>query len=162
MGMLGTIMNALALQEALERHGSPTRVLSAIPMQAVCEPYIRRKAIRHLEKGRVIILAGGLGSPFFTTDSAAALRACELKCDVLLKGSTIDGIYDCDPRHNKDAKIYKSLTYQMVLEKKLGVMDNTAFALCQREKMPIIVFSLDSLANISKILEGEKLGTLVQ
>lgn len=161
IGMLGTLMNALALQEELERQGSPARVMSSLETNAVCEPFIRRRALRHLEKGRVVILAGGTGSPFFTTDSAAALKACELNCDVILKGSNVDGVYTADPRKDSTAKMYQKLSFQEALEKGLTVMDNTAFALCQREKIPIIVFNLANLKNIEKIILGEQIGTLV-
>ncbi len=162
IGMLGTVMNALALQEEIERVGGITRVMSEVDVQSVCEPFVRRKAIRHLEKGRIVILAGGTGSPFFTTDSAAALKAAELSCNVLLKGSNVDGVYTSDPKKNKDAKLYKKLSYQAALEQGLTVMDNTAFALCQREKIPVIVFNLNSLDNIEKIVYGETIGTLVE
>ncbi len=162
IGMLGTVMNALALQEEIEQEGGITRVMSEVDVQSVCEPFVRRKAIRHLEKGRIVILAGGTGSPFFTTDSAAALKAAELSCNVLLKGSNVDGVYTSDPKKNKDAKLYKKLSYQAALEQGLTVMDNTAFALCQREKIPVIVFNLNSLDNIEKIVYGETIGTLVE
>jgi uridylate kinase len=162
IGMLGTVMNALALQEEIERAGGITRVMSEVMVQSVCEPFVRRKAIRHLEKGRIVILAGGTGSPFFTTDSAAALKAAELSCNILLKGSNVDGVYTSDPKKNKDAKLYKKLSYQEALEQGLTVMDNTAFALCQREKIPVIVFNLNLLDNIEKIVYGENIGTLVE
>lgn len=161
IGMLGTVMNALALQEELERLGSEVRVLSSIPTPAVCEPFIRKRAIRHLEKGRIIILAGGTGSPFFTTDSAAALKACELNCEVFLKGSNVDGVFSADPRKDSQATLHKNLKFQEALEKGLTVMDNTAFALCQREKIPVIVFNLSQLENIERIINGEEIGTLV-
>ena len=162
IGMLGTVMNALALQEEIERAGGTTRVMSEVVVQSVCEPFVRRKAIRHLEKGRIVILGGGTGSPFFTTDSAAALKAAELNCKVVLKGSNVDGIYSADPKKDKDAKLHKKLSYQDALEQGLTVMDNTAFALCQREKIKIIVFNLNSLDNIEKIINGEEIGTLVE
>lgn len=162
IGMLGTVMNALALQTELENHTVNTRVLSALTIQQVCEPFIRRRAIRHLEKGRVVILGGGTGNPFFTTDSAAALKACELNCDILLKGSTVEGVFSADPKKDKNAKLYKKLSYQEALEKGLTVMDNTAFALCQREKVPIIVFSLEDLDNIENNILGKQVGTLVE
>ncbi len=161
MGMLATIINSLALQEGLEKLGLTTRVMSAISMPQVCELYIRRRAIRHMEKGRIVILAGGTGNPYFTTDSAAALRAIELKCDVILKASNIDGVYDKDPKKYPDAKKYDFVDYQTALEKGLKVMDNTAFALCQAREMPIIVFNFNQPENIEKILSGEKIGTLV-
>lgn len=162
IGMLGTVMNALALQEEIERAGGTTRVMSEVVVQSVCESFVRRKAIRHLEKGRIVILAGGTGSPFFTTDSAAALKAAELNCSVVLKGSNVDGVYTSDPKKNKDAKLYAKLSYQEALEQGLTVMDNTAFALCQREKIKVIVFNLNLLENIEKIIYGETIGTLVE
>ncbi len=162
IGMLGTVMNALALQEEIESCGSTVRVMSALTIQSVCEPFVRRKAIRHLEKGRIVILGGGTGSPFFTTDSAAALKAAELKCEVLLKGSSVDGVYNDDPKINSTAKMYKKLSYQQALEEGLTVMDNTAFALCQRAKIPIIVFNLQQFENIEKIVYGEDVGTTVE
>lgn len=161
MGMLGTIINCLALQGEIERLGGETRLLSEITVTTVCEPFIRRRALRHLEKGRIVILGGGTGNPFFTTDSAAALKATELKCDVVLKGSNVDGVYDCDPKKNSLAKKFDTLTYQYALEKGLMVMDATAFALCQHEKIPIIVFDASNLENIEKIIIGEKIGTLI-
>jgi len=162
IGMLGTIMNALALQEEIERVGGTTRVMSEVVVQTVCEPFVRRKAIRHLEKGRIVILAGGTGSPFFTTDSSAALKAAELNCNVVLKGSNVDGVYTSDPKKDKDAKLYKKLGFKEALEKGLTVMDSTAFALCQREKIRIIVFNLKNLDNIEKIIYGEDIGTIVE
>jgi len=161
IGMLGTIMNALALQEALERLGSSVRVMSALEASRVCEPFIRRRAIRHLEKGRIVIVAGGTGSPFFTTDSAAALKACELNCEIILKASNTDGVYDKDPKIHKSAKMYSKVSFQNALRKKLMVMDTTAFALCQQEQIPIIVFNVKQLKNIEKAVYGEKVGTLV-
>ncbi len=162
IGMLATIMNALALQESLERHKLPTRVMSAVAIQSLCEPFIRRKALSHLENGKIVILAAGTGNPFFTTDSAAALKACELKCDILLKGTSVEGIYNKDPKKNKNAVMYKTLSYQEALVKNLTVMDNTAFALSQREKVPIIVFNINHLDNIEKIIRGEHVGTLIK
>ncbi len=161
IGMMGTIINALALQEGIERLGNSTRVMSAILIPSVCELFIRRRALRHIEKGRIIILAGGTGNPYFTTDSAAALRAIELKCDVLLKASNVDGVYDKDPNKFSDAKKLDFINYQEALEKGIKVMDNTAFALCQARKMPIVVFNFSQPENIEKILRGEKIGTLV-
>lgn len=161
MGMLATIINCLALQGEIERLGGETRLMSAINVTSVCEPFIRRRAIRHLDKGRIVILAGGTGNPFFTTDSAAALKATELQCDVVIKGSNVDGVYDCDPRKNNCAKKFETLTYQFALEQGLMVMDATAFALCQHEKIPIIVFDADNLNNLEKIITGEKIGTLI-
>ncbi|NTU73424.1 UMP kinase [Candidatus Roizmanbacteria bacterium] len=161
IGMLGTVMNALALQEELERFGETTRVMSSVNIQSVCEPFVKRKAVRHLEKGRIVILAGGTGNPFFTTDSAAALKAAELNCNILLKASNTDGVYDSDPIKNKNAKLYRELSYQEALEKGLTVMDNTAFALCQNAKIPIVVFNVENLENIEKIIAGEEIGTIV-
>lgn len=161
IGMLGTVMNALALQEELERVGDNTRVLSALRVDSVCEPFIRRRALRHLEKGRTIILAGGTGSPFFTTDTAAALKARELNCEILLKASNVEGIYSSDPNKDKNATLYKKLSFQEALEKGITVMDNTAFALCQRENIPIVVFNVNHPENIEKIILGEEIGTLV-
>lgn len=161
MGMLGTIINCLALQGEIERMGGQTRLLSEITVTTVCEPFIRRRALRHLDKGRIVILGGGTGNPFFTTDSAAALKATELQCDVVLKGSNVDGVYDSDPKKNNGAKKFDTLTYQYALEKGLMVMDATAFALCQHEKIPIIVFDANNLDNLEKIISGEKVGTLI-
>lgn len=161
MGMLGTIINCLALQGEIERMGGQTRLLSEITVTTVCEPFIRRRALRHLDKGRIVILGGGTGNPFFTTDSAAALKATELQCDVVLKGSNVDGVYDSDPKKNNGAKKFETLTYQYALEKGLMVMDATAFALCQHEKIPIIVFNANKLENLEKIISGEKVGTLI-
>lgn len=162
IGMLGTVMNGLALQEELERAGSTTRVMSSISVTAVCEPFIRRKAIRHLQKGRIVILAGGTGNPFFTTDSAAALKAAELNCEILLKGSDVEGVYNLDPKHNPDAIMYKQLSYQEALEKGLTVMDQTAFALCRTEHIPIVVFNAQEPTNIEKILAGDDIGTFIK
>ena len=161
IGMMGTVMNALALQEEVERLGNNTRVMSAIPIPAICELFIRRRALRHLEKGRIVILAGGTGNPHFTTDSAAALRSVELRCDVLLKAaSNVDGVYEKDPKVDPKAKKIDYINYQDALERGIKVMDNTAFALCQAKHMPIVVFNL-SEENIEKILRGERVGTLV-
>jgi len=161
IGMLGTIMNALALQEEIERLGNNTRVMSSIPISPMCELFIRRRAIRHIEKGRIVILAGGTGNPYFTTDSAAALRAIELKCNVILKASNVDGVYDKDPNKFPDAKKIDYIDYQTALEKGIKVMDNTAFALCQGKKMPIVVFNFNQPGNIERIIKGERIGTLV-
>ncbi|OGK13641.1 UMP kinase [Candidatus Roizmanbacteria bacterium RIFCSPHIGHO2_02_FULL_37_15] len=161
IGMLGTVMNALALQEEMERLGNSTRVMSSISIPTVCELFIRRRALRHMEKGRIVILAGGTGNPYFTTDSAAALRAIELKCAVLLKASDIDDIYDKDPKKFPDAKKIGKVDYQTALEKGLKVMDSTAFALCQSRKMPIIIFNFERRENLEKIIEGESIGTLI-
>lgn len=161
MGMLATIINGLGLQEALERLGAPTRMMTAIEMKAVAEPYIRRRAQRHLGKGRIVIFTAGVGSPFFTTDSGAALRAIEIGCDVILKATDVDGVYSADPDKDPKVKLYKHLTYQEAIEKGLEVMDTTAFALCKRQKMPIIVFNIEKLREIDKVLEGDGIGTLV-
>lgn len=161
IGMLGTIMNALALQEGLERFGSVIRTMSSLNVQSVCEPFIRRRAVRHLEKGRIVILAGGTGNPFFTTDSAAALKASELDCEILLKGSNIDGVFSADPKIDKNAKFYREISFQTAIKRGLMVMDNTAFALCQQERIPIVVFNINELDNIEKVLRGEKIGTLI-
>lgn len=161
IGMLGTIMNCMALQEELERLGDETRVMSALHVDAVCEPFYRRRALRHLEKGRTVILAGGSGNPFFTTDTAAALRACELECEILLKGSNVDGVYSGDPKTDPTATKYKKLSFKEALDKGLTVMDNTAFAFCQRENIPIVVFDINQPENIEKIIRGEEIGTLV-
>ncbi len=161
MGMLATIMNSVALQSALEKLNAETRVLSAIDIPQLAEPYIRRRAIRHLEKGRVIICAGGTGNPYFTTDSAAALRALELDCDVLLKATNVDGIYDKDPKKYPSAKRYEKLTYQQALEQHLGVMDQAAFSLCEEQKLPIVVFDFFKNGNLAAAASGKKIGTLV-
>lgn len=160
MGMLATVMNALALQDALEKHDVQTRVQTAIAMQAVAEPYIRRRAIRHLEKGRVVILAAGSGDPYFTTDTTAALRALELSADVLLKATKVDGIYTADPLQDPHARKYDRLDYATALERDLRVMDSTAFALCKDNALPIVVFNLQD-GNIEQIVLGEPLGTVV-
>lgn len=161
MGMLATIMNSVALQSALEAQGAETRVLSAIDIPQMAEPFIRRRALRHLEKGRIVICAGGTGNPYFTTDSAAALRAAELSCDVLLKATNVDGVYDADPRTNPHAKKYDDVRYQEVLEKHLGVMDQAAFSLCQEQKLPIVVFNFLRHGSLLRAAKGEKIGTLV-
>ena len=161
IGMLATIMNALALQEGLERAGVFTRVQSAISMQEVAEPYIRRKAIRHLEKGRVVIFAGGTGNPYFTTDTTAALRACEIDAEAILKATQVDGIYDSDPRTNPDATKFDEISYMEVLSRELHVMDSTATSLCMDNDIPIIVFNLHKPGNIDRVLKGEHVGTTV-
>ncbi|MBI5633689.1 MAG: UMP kinase [Nitrospirae bacterium] len=162
MGMLATVINALALQNALEKYKIPTRVQSAIEMQELCEPYIRRKAIRHLEKGRVVIFAAGTGNPYFTTDTAAALRAMEINADIIMKGTKVDGVYSADPVKNPKAKKFTELTYIDVLKKGLGVMDSTAISLCMDNNLPIVVFSLKGKGNIRKIIEGKRIGTIVR
>ena len=162
MGMLATVINALALQDALEKIGVHTRVQTAIEMQELAEPYIRRKAVRHLEKGRIIIFAGGTGNPYFTTDTAAALRAIEINADVILKATKVDGVYTDDPIKNKKAKRFKELKYIDVVNKNLKVMDRTAVTLCMENNLPIIVFDLFKKGNIQKVILGEDIGTLVQ
>ncbi len=162
MGMLGTVINALALQDALERAGITTRVMSAIEMQAVCEPYIRRRAIRHLEKGRVVIFAAGTGNPFFTTDTAASLRAMEIGAEVILKASHyIDGVYDRDPMRESGAKRFDRLTHLEVLKQNLKVMDSTAISMCMDNRLPIVVFNFRKVGNIKRAVLGEAVGTLV-
>ena len=161
IGMLATIMNALALQEGLERAGVDTRVQSAISMQEVAEPYIRRKAIRHLEKGRVVIFTGGTGNPYFTTDTTAALRACEIDAEAILKATQVDGIYDSDPHANPDATKFDEISYMEVLSRELHVMDSTATTLCMDNGIPIIVFNLHKPGNIDRVLKGEHVGTTV-
>ncbi|MDH4140730.1 MAG: UMP kinase [Coriobacteriia bacterium] len=162
MGMLATVMNALALQDTLERHGIFTRVMSAIEMQAVAEPYIRRRAIRHMEKGRVVIFAAGTGNPYFTTDTTAALRALEVSASCLMKATKVDGVYDADPVTNPDAVKFDELTYLDVLNRGLKVMDNTAISLCMDNDLPIIVFNVDTEGNIERALKGERVGTIVR
>lgn len=162
IGMLATVMNALALQDSFERHGVYTRVQSAISMQEVSEPYIRRRAIRHLEKGRVVILAAGTGNPYFTTDTTAALRACELDVDCLLKATKVDGVYDSDPAKNPDAKRYSTISYLDVITQELHVMDSTATSLCMDNDMPMIVFDLTVAGNVIRALKGEPVGTKVE
>ncbi len=161
MGMLATIMNAIAMQDALEKIGVHTRILSAIEVKEVCEPYIRRRAVRHLEKGRVVIFAGGTGNPYFTTDTAACLRAMEADCEVILKATNVEGVYDSDPRKNKDAKFFEKLSYLDVLNQGLKVMDATAVSLCMDNELPMIVFNLKKDGNIKKVIMGEKVGTVV-
>ena len=163
IGMLGTVMNALALQDALERVGQPTRVQSAIEMPRIAEPYIRRRAMRHLEKGRVVIFAAGTGNPFFTTDTAAALRAAEIDANALLKGthSGVDGVYSADPRTNPDATKYDEISYMDVMTKDLKVMDSTAIAFCRDQKLPIVVFDMSAPGALRSILEGKRVGTIV-
>ena len=161
MGMLATVINGLALQERLERDGVVTRVLSAIEMRAIAEPYIRRRALRHLEKGRVVLFAAGTGNPYFTTDTAAALRAMEINADVILKATKVDGVYDRDPMVHKKAKKYAELTYIDVLQKNLKVMDATAISLCMDNGLPIVVFNLTRRGNIVRAVRGEKIGTVV-
>jgi uridylate kinase len=162
MGMLATVINALALQDALEQIGVPTRVASAIEMRAVAEPFIRRRAVRHLEKGRVVIFAAGTGNPYFTTDTAAALRAMEMKADVILKGTKVDGIYTADPMVDRLATKFDDISYLKVLERGLKVMDATAISLCMDNKLPIVVFNLRTPGNVRRVITGEPVGTTVR
>ncbi|MBK8348959.1 MAG: UMP kinase [Saprospiraceae bacterium] len=162
MGMLATCINGMALQSALETHGVYTRLITAIEMRQIAEPYIRRRAIRHLEKGRVVIFSAGTGSPYFTTDSAAALRANEINAEVILKGTRVDGIYDSDPEKNPDAIKYDNITFAKVISMGLSVMDMTAFTLCQENNLPIIVFDINQPGHLTRISCGENIGTLVQ
>jgi uridylate kinase len=162
MGMLATVMNSLAVQSALEKRGVNTRVQSAIPMDAVCEPYIRRRALRHLEKGRVVIFAAGLGAPFFTTDTPAALRAAEMGCDALLKGTSVDGVYTADPKKDKAAKRFERLTYQEVLAQDLRFMDASAISLMRDNAIPILVFSIRERGNLLKVLTGKGVHTTIE
>lgn len=162
MGMLATVMNALAMQSALEQLGVPTRVQSAIQMDQVCEPVIRRRAERHLEKGRVVIFAAGVGAPYFTTDSGAALRAAEMRCDALLKGTSVDGVYNCDPKKDPEAKRFETVGYSKVLADNLKVMDASAVALCRDNGIPIVVFSIREKGNLARVLQGKGVQTIVQ
>jgi uridylate kinase len=161
MGMLATVINGVALQNGIEKEGIYTRLVSAIEMKEIAEPYIRRRATRHLEKGRVVIFVAGTGSPYFTTDSAAALRASEINADVVIKGTRVDGIYDKDPEKHADAVKYDQLKFEQVLQQKLNIMDTTAFTLCQENNVPIMVFNMDEPGNLAKLLQGEKIGTIV-
>jgi uridylate kinase len=161
MGMLATVINALALQDALESRGVPTRVQSAIEMRQIAEPYIRRKAVRHLEKKRIVIFACGTGNPYFSTDTTAALRAAEIDADVILKATMVDGIYDSDPKKNTDAVRFDSISYAEALSRRLGVMDSTAVSLCMDNKIPLIVFDLSDPENIIRVINGERIGTLL-
>jgi uridylate kinase len=161
MGMLATVINALALQDALEQQNVVTRVVTAIEMRAVAEPFIRRRAIRHLEKGRVVVFGAGTGNPYFSTDTAAALRAMEIKADVIMKGTKVDGIYDADPMVKRDAVRYDRISYQKVLEQGLKVMDSTAISLCMDNRLPIVVFNLRTPGNIKRAMSGEPIGSLV-
>ncbi|MGI4742869.1 MAG: UMP kinase [Janthinobacterium lividum] len=161
MGMLATVINSMALQSALEKIDVSTRLLSGLTIQQVCEPYIRRRAVRHLEKGRVVIFGAGIGSPYFTTDSAASLRAIEIEADVVLKGTRVDGIYTADPEKDPEARKYSEISFDEVIEKNLNVMDMTAFTLCKENNLPIIVFDMNTTGNLERLLNGEQLGTLV-
>lgn len=162
MGMLATVINSMALQDALEKVGIKTRLLTAIKMEQICEPFIRRRAVRHLEKGRVVIFGAGTGNPYFTTDSAAALRAIEIKADVVLKGTRVDGIYTADPEKDPLATKYEEISFREVYDKGLNVMDMTAFTLCEENQVPIIVFDMNKHGNFMKIASGEPIGTLVK
>ncbi|QOI96467.1 MAG: UMP kinase [Flammeovirgaceae bacterium] len=161
MGMLATVINAMALQSALERHGLYTRLMSGIKMEQVCEPFIRRRAIRHLEKGRIVIFGAGIGNPYFTTDSTASLRAIEIQANVVLKGTRVDGVYNKDPEKFNDAVRYSKLSFQEAYEKNLNIMDMTAFTLCMENKLPIIVFDMNKKGNLLKVAMGEEAGTLI-
>lgn len=161
MGMLATVINAMALQSALEAHGMYTRLMSGIKMEQVCEPFIRRRAIRHLEKGRIVIFGAGIGNPYFTTDSTASLRAIEIEADVVLKGTRVDGVYTADPEKDPTATKYTKISFQEVYEKGLNVMDMTAFTLCQENNLPIIVFDMNKPGNLNNVVKGEEVGTLI-
>jgi uridylate kinase len=161
MGMLATVLNALALQETMENLGQPTRVMSAITVHSVCEPFIRRRAVHHLEQKRAIILAAGTGNPFFTTDTCAALRASEIRADVLMKATKVDGIYDKDPKKHADAKLFAEVSFDQVIRDELKVMDQAAFVLCKEREIPLVVFNLKTPGNIVRVLRGEKVGTKI-
>lgn len=161
MGMLATVINGMALQSSFEKHGMYTRLMSGIEMDKVCEPFIKRRAARHLEKGRVVIFGAGIGNPYFTTDSTASLRAIELQCDVVLKGTRVDGVYNADPEKDPNAVKYNRVSYKEVYEKGLNIMDMTAFTLCQENGLPIIVFDMNKPGNLQRIMEGEEAGTLI-
>ncbi|MCE7054039.1 UMP kinase [Algoriphagus sp. AGSA1] len=161
MGMLATLINAMALQSALEQGGMYTRLMSGIKIESVCEPFIRRRAIRHLEKGRIVIFGAGIGNPYFTTDSTAALRAIEVEADIVLKGTRVDGVYTADPEKDPTATKYKTISFQEVYEKNLNVMDMTAFTLCQENNLPIVVFDMNVAGNLSELVKGEEIGTLI-
>ena len=161
MGMLATMINSMALQSALESIGLYTRLQSAIEMKQIAEPYIKRKAVRHLEKGRIVIFGSGTGNPFFTTDSAASLRAIEIDCDVIFKGTRVDGVYDSDPEKNPSAVKFESISFDQAYEKKLKIMDMTAFTLCKENNIPVVVFDINKSGNLKRVVLGEKVGTLV-
>jgi len=161
MGMLGTVMNGMALKEALEHLGQPARLMTAINMPSIAEPFIRKRAMRHMERGRCIILAAGTGNPFFTTDTCASLRATELNCDVVLKATKVDGVYECDPAKNADAKRFDELTFATAIEERLGVMDLTALSMCMEHDLPVIVFDFKEPGNIARVVEGAQIGTLI-
>ncbi len=161
MGMLATVMNGLAMQDVLEQRGLQVRVMSAVSIHAVCEDYIRRRAIRHLERGRIVVLVGGTGNPFFTTDSGASLRAAEINADLMIKATKVDGVYNADPHLHADAERYKHLTYNAVLDQRLGVMDATAIVMCRDQKMPLMVVDINEPGNLARAIGGEAVGTLV-
>ena len=161
MGMLATLLNGMALQSALEMHGMNTRLMSGINMEQICEPFIRRRAIRHLEKGRIVIFGAGTGNPYFTTDSAASLRAIEINADVVLKGTRVDGVYSADPEKDPNATRFSNISFKEVYQKGLNVMDMTAFTLCQENNLPIIVFDMNKPGNLIKLVQGEEVGTLI-
>lgn len=161
MGMLATLINAMALQSALEQGGMYTRLMSGIKIESVCEPFIRRRAIRHLEKGRIVIFGAGIGNPYFTTDSTASLRAIEVEADVVLKGTRVDGVYTADPEKDKTATKYQTISFQEVYKRNLNVMDMTAFTLCQENNLPIIVFDMNKMDNLVRLVQGEEIGTLI-
>lgn len=161
MGMLATVINGMALQGSLEKAGMYTRLMSGLKMDQVCEPFIKRRAVRHLEKGRIVIFGAGIGNPYFTTDSTASLRAIEMHCDVVLKGTRVDGVYSADPEKDPDAVRYKQVSYKEVYEKGLNIMDMTAFTLCQENNLPIIVFDMNKPGNLLKVTQGEEAGTLI-
>jgi len=161
MGMLATLINAMALQSSLEQNGMYTRLMSGIKIESVCEPFIRRRAIRHLEKGRIVIFGAGIGNPYFTTDSTASLRAIEIESEVVLKGTRVDGVYTADPEKDKSAERYTNISFQEVYEKNLNVMDMTAFTLCQENNLPIIVFDMNKEGNLLNLVKGEEVGTLI-
>ncbi len=161
MGMLATVINGMALQSALEKQGLFTRLMSGIKMEQVCEPFIKRRAVRHLEKGRIVIFGAGIGNPYFTTDSTASLRAIEMEADVVLKGTRVDGVYSSDPEKDPNAERFSNITFQEVYEKGLNVMDMTAFTLCQENNLPIIVFDMNKPGNLNKIVSGDNVGTLI-
>lgn len=161
MGMLATVMNGMALQGSLEKNGMYTRLMSGLQMEQVCEPFIRRRAIRHMEKGRIVIFGAGMGNPYFTTDSTASLRAVEIEADVVLKGTRVDGVYSADPEKDPNATKYNNISFQEVYEKGLSVMDMTAFTLCMENNLPIIVFDMNRPGNLNRVLQGEEVGTLI-
>ena len=161
MGMLATLINAMALQSSLEQHGMFTRLMSGLKIESVCEPFIRRRAIRHLEKGRIVIFGAGIGNPYFTTDSTASLRAIEIEAEVVLKGTRVDGVYTADPEKDPSAERYTNISFQEVYEKNLNVMDMTAFTLCQENNLPIIVFDMNKVGNLENLILGEEVGTLI-